>query len=47
MLKKPRPPKDRPLNLEEKLGHIWAAIFLGIVVALLAILLGKPLLFPR
>jgi hypothetical protein len=44
--KKPRPKRNRPLSLEEKLGHVWAAVFLAIVVALLITLLGKALLFP-
>ena len=46
MIKKPRPKRDRPLSLEEKLGHIWAALFLFIVLVLLVTLVGKPLLFP-
>ena len=47
MPKKPRPQRDRPLSLEEKLGRIWAFIFLGIVLVLLVTLVGKPFLFPR
>ncbi|GAB4275537.1 MAG: hypothetical protein Kow0092_31120 [Deferrisomatales bacterium] len=46
MAKPPRPSPRRPLTLEEKLGHLWGAIFVGLVVVLAATLLGKACLFP-
>ncbi|GAB4267108.1 MULTISPECIES: hypothetical protein [Deferrisoma] len=39
-----RNPSD-PMPLDEKLGHIWAGIFIFLVVILVVVLVGKALFF--
>lgn len=46
MAKKPRLKTTRPLSLEEKLGHVWAVVFIAMVVILAATLFGKGCFFP-
>jgi hypothetical protein len=46
----PKPPRlktTRPLTLPEKLGNLWAGVFLFIVLTLLVTLVGKACLFPK
>ncbi len=45
MQKSPRLKTTRPLTPEEKYGHIWGWIFLGIVVVLVVTLVGKACFF--
>ncbi|MEW6487589.1 MAG: hypothetical protein AB1578_06705 [Thermodesulfobacteriota bacterium] len=41
---KPRLRTARPLTTAEKLGHVWGAIFLGMVLVLTVLLVGKSCL---
>lgn len=41
MARKPRTNPARRMPLPDLLGHIWAGIFVGIVVLLTVVLVGK------
>ncbi len=41
MPSKPRLKTARPLTTGEKLGHLWGAIFVAMVIVLTALLTGK------
>lgn len=38
---KPRLRTSRPLTTAEKLGHVWGAIFVGMVLVLATLLVGR------
>jgi len=42
--RKARPRSTGPLPLAERLGRVWAFVFLGIVVLLAIVLVGKAFL---
>ncbi len=37
-------PSD-PMPVEEKLGHVWAGLYVSLIVALVVVLVGKACLF--
>lgn len=41
----PRPKNRRPLTREEKLGHLWAGVYVFSMVVLAVVLVGKGCLF--
>ena len=46
MLKKSAPDKSRrPMSLEEKLGHAWGIVYLGLIVLIGATILVRAFFF--
>lgn len=45
MRKTDRSKTARPVSIEEKIGHIWAGVFIGVVVVLVVTLAGKGCFF--
>ncbi len=45
MAKKPPERPREPMPPEERLGHVWAGVFLFLVVSLIVVLVGKGCFF--